>query len=80
MFKDLGKVEPVVKKEIKKFEDVMAEEEKLSAKQAAKDKKAAEMRAKNETGMKFDYNDPYKKALNQAKQVPANYNTEALFL
>jgi|DEB19_MinimDraft_2_1074335.scaffolds.fasta_scaffold15167_1 hypothetical protein len=65
MFKDLGKVaEPLPKKEIKKFEDVMAEEEKQSAKQAAKEKKVAEIRAKNETGMKFDYNDPYKKAVN----------------
>jgi hypothetical protein len=81
MFKDLAKpAEPLPKKEIKKFEDVMAEEEKQSAKQAVKEKKAAEIRAKNETGMKFDYNDPYKKALNQGKTVNANHNTETLFI
>ena len=54
----------------------MAEEEQQSAKIAVQEKKIQEKKAQVDLGMKFDYNDPYKKAV---KQPEPTYTSESLF-
>lgn len=49
----------------------------MTHKQAAREKKVAEARAKGDVGMKFDWNDPYKKPVKKPAQ---QYNSsEGLF-
>jgi uncharacterized lipoprotein YddW (UPF0748 family) len=72
MFADLARVreeDEGQKKAVKSFEEVMAEEEQLEKVREEKKKRQAEVQKQRGGVMQFDYNDPYKLAL-EKKQKP----------
>ena len=64
MFKALAAAQPQ-QKLVTKFEDVMKEDEKLTKQQRDLQTRMQNQRKAEEGGMKFDYNDPYKKLNHQ---------------
>ena len=65
MFKALAATQPQ-QKVTAKFEDVMKEDEKLTKQQKDLQTRIQNQRKAEEGGMRFDYNDPYKKVQKQS--------------
>ena len=74
MFKALAAAQPQ-QKLVTKFEDVMKEDEKLTKQQRDLQTRMQNQRKAEEGGMKFDYNDPYKK-LNQQQATSQTHSAE----